>query len=480
MSRKKIALILPIKFAVRGFLETDILSQLHQQADLLLLSPFSNSLEFVERYSEAGIEHALLQDFLPKGKHNTWYRRYNEVQRRYQRLYALQNKAEISQYYSKLQKTAYSKNMRLKIFLRKRALPSIAANRIGVQWLQKLEHSFYIQARYEEHSYYSALLTHYAPDLVVSASPNRYQEIPIARAVEELKIPHIAYVLSFDNIVCYPDFPRIYDKYMVWNDRNKRELRAQYSELGEDRIVVCGPLQFDFYAKKHEYLMPREAWLAKNNISQNGPVILYAETGPSVAPHEPEIVADLSRRLSLLHFDQKPTLLVRTHPMHFDTRWKQVQENYPEVRFQALSQSHQANSIIAGPDHMEWDRQDIADLINTLQYADVHLNIASTMSLDAAYFDRPSIGIAYDPRPGSPFGSICRSIYKREHLVGFIQSGGVALAYTPEEAISHIRRYLADPSQDQNARSRMVQAYDPFRDGKAAERVANVILSCIK
>lgn len=480
MGRKKIALILPIRFAVRGFLQTDVLTQLRDQADLLLLSPFADSPDFVAQYSGIGIEHVLLKDFIPKGRHNTWYRRYNEVQQRHLGLFALKNKEEIRRYHIKQRNLSFGRISRLKLFLRKQTLPWIAANEVGLRLMQEAERTAYRRATYEQHLYYHAILKHHRPDLVVSTSPNRYFEIPVARAVEELEIPHIAYILSFDNIVCYPDYPRIYDKYMVWNERNKSELLARYPGVKEEQIVICGPLQFDFYAQKKEYLINRHDWLAQYNLAPNKPVILYAETGPSVAPHEVEIVSDLYHRLRALPSKDRPSLLVRTHPMHSAARWNSLQDKFPDIKFQSINQSQGNGLVGSGVDFMNWDKGDIAQLINTLQHVDVHMNIASTMSLDAAYFDRPSIGIAYDPRPNTPFGSICHQIYSREHLVGIMQSGGLALALTPEEAIKHIQRYLAEPSQDRAGRERMVQAYDPFRDGKAAERVVNVITEFLK
>ena len=206
------------------------------------------------------------------------------------------------------------------------------------------------------------------------------------------------------------------------------------------------------------------------------PVILYAETGHDVAPHEPAVVADLAERVRSADLPSRPSILVRTHPMYPPERWDQVRQEYPEVAFSSINNPRGQDTSLSYADHMDWHERDLALLINTLHQADVHWNVSSTMTLDAACFDRPVVCVAYDPRLGAPFGHVCRRLYDREHYVDIASSGGAVIATTPEEAWQATVAYLRHPGLDSSERRAMLDQYDPFMDGRAAQRVSEVIL----
>lgn len=476
MRRPTIALILPIRFAVRGFLETDVFPRLREEADLLLISPFTISETFVCRYNGDGVRHAALHDFRPAGQHRLWYDRLQELVKRQWNLTAHQVIIELETYHihrncGSLPQRSILWHAKHKAFYSRWG----AANPVGMMLARKLEQRTFRQTY--DNSYYLDLLAREKPDLVVSTSPNRMQEMPIARAVRQVGIPHITYILSFDNICCYDEYPVIYDHYMVWNDRNKREVLYQYPTVSADQVTICGPLQFDFYHRCERYLVSREQWASDNGLDPARPVILYCETGRIIAPHEVEVVTDLLGRLRATDLQPKPTLLVRTHPMYRPERWTPLREKYPEFHLQITNDSQEQGSLLSLADNTTWDEREISSLINTLHHSAIVLHVSSTMALDAAYFDRPAIGIAYDPRPGAPFEAVCRRLYERDHYLDITNSGGIAIARSGAEALEWIERYLADPSLHRQERLKMLKLYDPFMDGRTGQRVADTILS---
>ena len=338
MTRKKIALILPIQFSVRGFLETEVYPRLREQADLLLVSPFARSSEFRARFSGAGVEHAPLHDFQPSGMHARWHSLHQGAIARYWNLTGLSIPKDVERYH-RLQRNGAngSRTGELKRALRERWVPSITGNPPGVAFLRRAERlSFRLGF---DNSYYLDLFTSHKPDLVVTTRANRLQEFPIARAVERLGTPHAAYILSFDNICCYGEYPRVYDHYMVWNERNKQELLNQYPKAKPEEITICGPLQFDFYAQQKKYLVSREGWAREQGLDPERPVVLFAESGAGVAPHEPEVVEDIMLRLRRQAWSKPPSLLLRLHPMWPPDRWRGLIERYPETHVQLGEQA---------------------------------------------------------------------------------------------------------------------------------------------
>ena len=476
-TRPKIALIVPIRFAVRGFLESDVYPLLREAADLLIISPFAANESFVKRYSGNGVRHALLQHFTPSGAHQHAHVLLDKTMKRHWGFRSYEVIDQLRAYHNAYKERPPAPSM---IWRMARGLwytPIGINNRLGLAWLSHRERRLY-EKQYD-FSCYEELLAREQPDLVVSTSPNRPQEMPIARAAEKCHIPNIAYILSFDNICCYGPCPVRYDHYIVWNDRNKQELMHHYAGIGERNVTIAGPLQFDFYFRRNRYLVSRDQWASSLGVVPTHKVLLYAETGRNIAPHETSIVADLARRIRSLGEAGNVQLVVRSHPMYAPDWWDEVQREFPEIIFSRTNYGRGERSTFNFEDNVQWEQKDLALLVNSLSHGDVHWNVSSSMTLDAAYFDRPTVCVAYDPRPGAPFEGICRGLYGREHYVDIVRSGGAVIARSAECAWRATLAYLENPALHREERRRMLAAYDPFMDGKAAERTAAAILKCL-
>jgi hypothetical protein len=473
MSRPRIAIILPIRFACRAFLSTSILQRLSAQAELLLVSPYADSAIFQQTFGGPGIRHALLLDYAPLGMHARWNRLLIDASYARPGMAALKCVQALSRYSARERgKVADGLSYSAKRIL----LPRAAGIFPGIPGLAWLERRSYSKARYPQHDYYLELLSAFKPDLVISTSPNRPTEPPVARAAEQLGVPHLAYVLSFDNICCYPDYPRIYDQYLVWNERNRREILQRYPSVSPDQVEICGPLQFDFYALRDRFLTSRNEWAQTLGQNPKKKFIVFSESGRPVGPHEPELVSDLQQQILNSSLRSSCVLVVRLHPMHPPARWEPVRKCFPELVVQEPTSQRDKETGFTETDGVTWTDDDFSRLINTLHHGDVHLNVSSTMTLDAAYFDRPAICLDYDPRPGAPFRELSSMLYRREHYLDIVASGGAPLAASGVEAIEWIGRFLDNPGLLAQERKRMLGAYDPFRDGRASERVSNAIL----
>ena len=62
------------------------------------------------------------------------------------------------------------------------------------------------------------------------------------------------------------------------------------------------------------------------------------------------------------------------------------------------------------------------------------------------------------------------------NYINITKSGGVRIVFSRKELVAAINLYLDHPEDDRRKRLKMLGLYDPFRDGKAANRSANAVL----
>jgi hypothetical protein len=114
---------------------------------------------------------------------------------------------------------------------------------------------------------------------------------------------------------------------------------------------------------------------------------------------------------------------------------------------------------------------DIAKLVSTLHHSAVHVNVASTMAVDGAIFDRPQVGPAYDDRPGRPYDRIMRELYQTEHYLPITHSGGLHIVFSRNELVQAITAALKDPTARSVGRKELVREICALVDGASTERV---------
>ena len=118
---------------------------------------------------------------------------------------------------------------------------------------------------------------------------------------------------------------------------------------------------------------------------------------------------------------------------------------------------------------------DQARLVSTLAHADVCLNTASTISLDAAAAGTPVVCVGFAGRRGGKEDELCRDAHFTTHYQPITESGGVRLVRDMGELVNAVATYVRDRSQDAAARQRLVVAECGPVDGRAAVRVAKLI-----
>lgn len=275
--------------------------------------------------------------------------------------------------------------------------------------------------------------------------------------------------MSFDNITTRPPLPIRFDRYIVWNSFNADELQRGYPGLGNRHIAITGPAQFDFYGRP-ELVVPATTWRAEIGLPDGVPTVLFGAGPLTVSPHEAQYLDDLLAGIADGRLPSDLHVVLRRHPNDLPDRWEPFRA-HPAVRFDDPGSIGGATR----PGQVNMGTDQISGLCSTLSHTDVHVNVSSTMTLDGAFFDKPQIGPAYDRTGAGRHRRRAIDLYRREHFIPIVGSGGLELARSPEELVSQVRSALDRPERLANERHTMLVDMCTFLDFAATGRVADEV-----
>jgi hypothetical protein len=343
-----------------------------------------------------------------------------------------------------------------------RALAMCHAEQLLENRLEKLLLSYPRSAEAEKR------LREMRPSVIVVTGAFQFEQPAIFAAAKKLGIPTLAYIPSWDNITTKNRMVFKYDGYLVWSEQTKRELHQYYPASKSAPVYVVGAPQFDIFFQK-DYYDTREEFCLIQNLDPDLPIVVYAIGSPNFL-QEYHGAVELAKRIVAGEVG-KVQMLVRPHPIHDNAALSKVFDQYaPHVR---LQRTHNAGKAVA---ERTQDERQIREWINTFRHADVLVNLASTVTIDAALFDRPVVNLDFDPQPGQADQELINDINHRwNHFKPVAESGGVRLVKNYDELIAAVLSYLQDPAFDREGRERIVRHVCEFADGKCGERMARAV-----
>lgn len=300
-------------------------------------------------------------------------------------------------------------------------------------------------------------------DLVVSTSCVVRDEVPYLLAAEELGIPTLGCILSFDNLTSKGILP-VFDDYAVWSPRMADEVLRLYPDRDPARIHVTGTPQFDVH-RREALRWSRARTLERLGLEASDRYLAFAANCAAYTPSEPALV-----RAFLQHAGRHPVLrdhrlVVRPHPGDDPARWSGLAESDRRL---VMSWPRSADGRFSSEEAQ-------ARLVSTLAHADACLNMASTMSLDAAVLDTPVVCVAFALPEGSLEDWLAAACYATTHYAPIAVSGGVRLARSLDALVEETAAAVVAPDRDRAARARLVNDVCGPTDGGAAGRIAALI-----
>jgi hypothetical protein len=315
--------------------------------------------------------------------------------------------------------------------------------------------------------YYKEVFDKYKPDLVFAASAIEDTESFVLKQARSRKIKTVGMAKSWDNLSKI-SFRAMADKFIVWGDCSKEE-SVRFQNYSEKDIIICGVPQFDFY-KNDEFLMEREEFCRLYGIPGGKKIIVFCSEGKITLKDGEitEIIADFINKGSA----GETVLLIRPHFMYQgDEKKFAAAAKLPNVY---LDSGYNPSSIFR--DRWDYSKEQIKKFTNIMRYADLVITTASTISLDAAAFDKPIINIVFDGREKLPFRNSVARWYINEHYKHVAETGAVWLVDSKEELLNAINGYLGNPNLLVAGRERLRNYFCYKIDGGSGRRIAEVIL----
>lgn len=311
---------------------------------------------------------------------------------------------------------------------------------------------------------YSEILSQQNISLAMATHTHLHYESRLVNTAKSLAIPTLGLVRSWDNIL-----KGIYthpDHMAVWNDINKTEL-MEMAGYREDRIHVIGAPQFDTYFNL-DNIWSRDEFLARFRLDSDRPIILFATLG-HFHPYFDETcwMSLLTELIDNHQLKDNPQVICRLHPMSQYSHFHRFADN-PNVRMSYVLRYWPA---------LQWymTDQDMIEMANMLYHCTIVITPASTVTLESAIFDKPTIvPIFHTHQPefaemyfsvnwlGKHFGRI-----DNLRLVPIIRQAG--------QFADAINLALTDCHLFQAERKQLVSDYATYTDGKSTKRLADLI-----
>jgi hypothetical protein len=456
MSRPRLLIPMSLQFSVRYLLRSGLLSKISDFAQPVILLGWVD--ELLEReLRQAGCEvHSLT-----KAK---WGAQYEEARSTVNLWHQQFRKSPSTAIRDRRQNLDRTLSQRLRRGLRQAARAMKVATPGGLERIQKRESALFwsdTNARAAEQQ-----LGQLKIDAVFCLTPFLNDEEMTVRVCATSGVPSAAAILSFDNLTTRPWIPITFDLYLLWNRHNVEQLRRGYPQTAGSETKIVGSPQFDFYWKP-EYLWNEAEWRSRLGLPPDRPVLLFAGGYFTCAPHEPQFLGQLDDAIEASEIPGKPIILFRRHPVDPLERWQGVLQRSKHI---LVDNPWQLGAKILG--HTNIGTEDIAKLASTLYYSGVHVNVASTMTVDGAIFDKAQVGPAYDDSPSRKYDRAAFECYQQEHFLPIAQSGGISIARNRKDLILAVRAGFTNPEHMHEGRQRIVEEICTFNDGKCAQRVA--------
>ena len=301
---------------------------------------------------------------------------------------------------------------------------------------------------------YEALMDRYPPALVVSGDPLRPGDANLIATARRRGVPTLGSVRSWDNILKH--LRTRPDKLTVWNERNRDEA-VRVDRYRPEDVTVVGAPQLDAYFR------PRAA----PPTSEKKTIVLATSsfTYDSDQTYLVDLLLEAIHSGDVRHPVQ---VVLRLHPDDRVGRYLKYRAA-PVVRLDIPDRYLATLGWTMTP-------QDIQRTATLLEHADLLVNFATTMTLEAAIVDTPTLLVAFSPIDPEEMQRYVVGLHFRMHYKPLVERDLVPIAWNRDELVAWVNRYLDDPSLYRAQRASIVREWVQFTDGRSGERLGDAIL----
>ncbi|MCL5290699.1 MAG: CDP-glycerol glycerophosphotransferase family protein [Firmicutes bacterium] len=451
--KKTILITAPIGRCVKNFLYTEMFSILKKKHKICLLSPLAELSNFVNEFNDDDVSIYYQPKLEKPWQYFLWSNFYEPI-RCYQSLFRLAN--QFSQY-----KLDYYKAKNPRYFNITKMLTVGSSLIGGIHGLNKI-----MGISTFKNEYYKNIFKIIKPKLLISTAWTTLEDQITIYYAKKMKVPILMFPDSWDNFTLNGEIVFRPDKIAVWSDLMSTHAK-DFHGFKDDDLVVTGIPLYDEYLF-HTPTVLKNSFKERLNIHHDNKIITYTCNSGDVMPGEQKIIDAI---LSLIESGMfgKAVLVLRLNPSWNREKYKNIYQNNFLVRIDESPPSY------SGTYCTKWNsgKEDNLNYVNIIQNSDVILTIVSMVVLEAALFDRPIVNIAFDPEMNNPSLSFLNA-YNCVRYKPVINTGGVRLASNVEELGFLIKKYLDDPTLDNEGRKKIIKEYCGPIDGNSANRIVSL------
>lgn len=327
---------------------------------------------------------------------------------------------------------------------------------------------------------YSKYFDKYKPDLVFLAHLFDEPEISLLRETKKRNVKSVGYINSWDKVTSRCILRLLPDKAIVFNNIVKNEL-IRFNEMKDSNIFISGLPQYDYFYNSPNNFLNREDFFKKNSISPEKQLIVYASMGRAFSSSDWDMIDFLYDLIEIKKGSKNDSiklvkdcaLLVRFQPNDF------IDE--VEIKKRPYLKYDQPGIRFGSKRGVDWDmnKSDLDHLYATLYHMSVLVCYASSISIDAAVFDKPVINIDYEIRKNNVMLKSPTQYYNSLHYKNALNTDAIDLVKNEKELIDSINSYLNNPYKKTEERKRLIKEQCTFADGKSGKRISDYLLSLI-
>lgn len=297
-----------------------------------------------------------------------------------------------------------------------------------------------------------------------------------AREAARIGLPVFAVITNYDNLI-NKGYRGITPKCLaVWSQLMADDA-MRYHGLPASRIEITGPVQYDYFINNHP--PPRDDFLLSKGLDPAKPTILYAATGNTLRLFEiyhtltSDSVASLLKQCNLIiRAYPDPRVLSSPDWLEFRRVLKSMPGCYVSDPL-AFEVDEMAKEV--GKLDLQGDR-DLGELAGLLKHSDVMINHYSTISLEAAILDLPTIHIGYDEYTyGRQYKQRSKFLMQMTHNKRPLRLAASFVATCREDLLRALEIYLGNRSLHREERRRYAELECGTLDGRSGVRLAQMV-----
>ncbi len=310
------------------------------------------------------------------------------------------------------------------------------------------------------------LFDEYEPDMVFApALVDIVYDAMIGAAAKRRGVKVVGMVRSWDNLAIHGLFPFVPDVFIFQNKYLKKCAESLQSiDLSKIKTSIVGLPHYDSYRFPEKFIKPKSQFLEDNGLDSNKKLILLG--GFDFYWSEDVLPKKLDQAIEDGKLSSEAQVVFRPHP---STPFKMEDYGMDNLKHTILNAPFLDKRTAFN---------DKEFFINLLYHCDVLINVASTLAIDGAVFDRPVICINFDdPSKVLPkWKQVGRLFDSFDHYEALMKTGSAKVSTSFDMMIEDINAYFTDPVLHHENRVEAIDKFVAPFEGDSGKRLVREVL----